>query len=143
MEFGGYPGFYHALSHLDLPCSPWLSTPQVPFPAGFPQILPSQRQLVLESSLAPASIPCFQRRPQGQGYIWTSLPRAGGAGRDLGLCAAALVASGSVYLPGAACSQILGGPGSGTAQVLAVLFFPHQNWVWWSQCNVGTLLYLG
>lgn len=47
---------------------------------------PSFPETARAASLAPASIPYFQRRPQGQGYIWTSLPRAGGAGSDLGLC---------------------------------------------------------
>lgn len=107
----------------------------------FPKSSPSQRRLVLEASLAPTSIPYFQRRLQGQGYIWTSLPRAGGAGSDLGLCAAAFITLGFVYLPGAACSQILEGPGSVTAWILGVLSFSHQNWGCWCQCNVGTLIF--
>lgn len=143
MEFGSYPGSFRALPSLDLPCNPWLSAPQVPFHAGFSQILPSQGQLVLEASLAPASIPDSRRRPQGRGHIWTSHPRAGGAGRDLGLCAPAFITSASVYLAGAAFSQILGGPGSGTAQTLEVLSFSQQSWGCWWQCSVGTLLFFG
>lgn len=42
VEFGGYPGSFHALPSLDLPCNPWLSVPQVPFRAGFSHILPSR-----------------------------------------------------------------------------------------------------
>lgn len=42
VEFRGYPGSFHALPSLDLPCNPWLSAPQVPFRAGFSHILPSR-----------------------------------------------------------------------------------------------------
>lgn len=143
VEFGGYPGSFHALPSMDLPCNPWLSGPPSPIPCGFFPNSSLQRQLVLEASLAPSSIPDSPRRLQGEGYIWTSLPRAGGAGSDLGLCAPAFITSGSVYLPGAACSQNLGGPGSSTARILEALSFSHQHWGCWCQCNVGTLLFLG
>lgn len=113
---------------------------QVPFHAGFSRILPSQRQLVQHPwLLLPSHIFRGGRRDKAIfGHLFREL---GEQGVTLD-SAAAFITSASVYLPGAACSQILRGPGSGTAQILEALSFSHQNWGCWCQCN-GKCFFLG
>lgn len=143
MEFGCYPGCFHALLSLDLPHKCWLSASQVPFHAGFSQILP-----LLETDRA-GSIPgshfplvFSEQAARTRLYLDISSKSWGSTGSDLGLCAAAFITLGSVYLPGATCSQILEGPGSSTAWILEELSFSHQTWGCWCQRNVDTLLFL-